>query len=205
MARKKRSIKSIKQKLYSVLGLILFVFLYLQRGDIYKSTSTFFQPPSVLNNSIVYVQKVYDGDTFLIENSIKIRLIGVDTPESSESNKLFRDSAKSGIKPEKIIRLGKISYSFTKKMCEHKRVRLEFDNQKKDRYGRLLAYVYLPDGQMLNELIIRSGYGFAYIKFPFKEEYRSRFIFAQEEAKKTAMGLWHEKPGLFQLEKANRS
>jgi len=206
LRRKKVSVKSLKKKLYAAFGLILFALLYIQRGEIYKLTSV---PVPSENSSIdftnVYVKKVYDGDTFLASNSFKVRLIGVDTPESYESNKLSRDSFISGIKPAQIIKLGKISHAFTKKMCEHKYVRIEFDSQKKDRYGRILAYVFLPDGKLLNEEILRSGYGLVYLKFPFKDEYRYRFIIAQEYAKSTGAGLWRETPGLRELEKTSRS
>jgi micrococcal nuclease len=73
-------------------------------------------------------------------------------------------------------------------MGEGKEVRLEYDWQKRDKYGRLLAYVYLMDGTFLNAEIIKQGYGFAYTHFPFKylEEFR-RF---EREARENGRGLW---------------
>lgn len=65
-------------------------------------------------------------------------------------------------------------FEATRRMVEGKRVRLEYDQNTKDRYGRTLAYVYLEDGAFLNMEIIRQGYSFAYTRFPFKyiEEFR---------------------------------
>jgi micrococcal nuclease len=71
-------------------------------------------------------------------------------------------------------------------MVEGQEVRLAYDQQRKDKHGRTLAYVYLADGTFLNAKIIRQGYGFAYTRFPFKhlEEFR-RLGGAGGEA-----GLW---------------
>ncbi len=72
-------------------------------------------------------------------------------------------------------------------------MRLEFDWQKRDKYGRLLAYVYLPDGTFLNAEIIKQGYGFAYTKYPFK--YLEEFRMYEKESRENGRGLWgHGKP-----------
>jgi micrococcal nuclease len=73
-------------------------------------------------------------------------------------------------------------------MVGGKEVHFEFDRQKRDRYGRLLAYVYLSDGTFLNAEIIKQGYGFAYTRFPFKhmEEFR-RY---ERDARENRRGLW---------------
>jgi len=73
-------------------------------------------------------------------------------------------------------------------MVEGKEVRLDYDWQKRDRYGRLLAYVYLMDGTFLNAEIIKQGYGFAYIKYAFK--YMEEFRQYEEEARENRKGLW---------------
>src|SRR4030043_1262577 len=130
----------------------------------------------------VKVKRVIDGDTLLLTNGEKVRLIGVDTPETKHPQK-------------PVQRFGKEAYLFTRTMVEGKEVRLEFDWQKRDRYGRLLAYVYLPDGTFLNAEIIKQGYGFAYTRFPFKflEEFRSY----EKEAKENKRGLWKQKIVVF--------
>ncbi len=72
-------------------------------------------------------------------------------------------------------------------MVQGKRVRLDYDWERRDKYGRTLAYVYLEDGTFLNAEIIRQGYGFAYTRFPFKhlEEFRK----LEREARETRRGL----------------
>jgi micrococcal nuclease len=122
--------------------------------------------------------KVIDGDTIVVEidgKKEKVRLIGVDTPET--------------VHPQKPVeRYGKEASAFTRRMVENKLVRLEYDWQKRDKYGRLLAYVYLEDGAFLNAEIIKQGYGFAYTRFPFK--YLDEFREYERLAKMGEEGLW---------------
>jgi micrococcal nuclease len=73
-------------------------------------------------------------------------------------------------------------------MVEGKEVRLEYDWQKRDKYGRLLAYVFLMDGTFLNAEIIKQGYGFAYTRYPFK--YLDEFRRYEREARENKRGLW---------------
>jgi len=68
-------------------------------------------------------------------------------------------------------------------------VRLEFDVQQKDRYGRLLAYVYLPDGRMLNEVLLEEGYA-ALLTVPPNVKYAERLRKAQKRAVEEGKGLW---------------
>lgn len=122
--------------------------------------------------------RVIDGDTIVVEidnKQEKVRLIGVDTPET--------------VHPEKPVQyFGKEASLFTKNMVEGKKVRLEYDWQRRDKYGRLLAYVYLEDGTFLNAEIIKQGYGFAYTRFPFK--YLEEFRKYEREAREKNRGLW---------------
>ncbi len=124
---------------------------------------------------VVRVKRVVDGDTLLLTNQERVRLIGVDTPETKH--------------PQKPVHyFGKEASLFTRRMVEGKRVRLEYDWQKRDKYGRLLAYVYLIDGTFLNAEIIKQGYGFAYTKYPFK--YLEEFRRYEKEARENRRGLW---------------
>lgn len=122
--------------------------------------------------------RVVDGDTIVVDiegKQEKVRLIGVDTPET--------------VHPSKPVEyFGKEASAFTKNMVEGKRVRLEYDWQKRDKYGRLLAYIYLEDGTFLNAEIIKRGYGFAYTKYPFK--YLEDFRQYEKEARENLIGLW---------------
>jgi len=121
------------------------------------------------------VLRVIDGDTFVLGSGEKVRLIGVDTPETKH--------------PQKPVQyFGKEASEFTKQMIEGKVVVIEYDRQRRDRYGRLLAYVYLSDGTFLNAEIIKEGYGFAYTHYPFK--YLDEFKSYEREAREKGNGLW---------------
>lgn len=126
------------------------------------------------------VAKVIDGDTLEVDcerRHEKIRLIGVDTPEKFH--------------PEKPVQFfAEEAANFTRKMVEGKRVRIESDAEREDRYGRRLGYVYLPDGTFLNAELVRQGYGFALLRYPFR--FAEEFKKLQEEARQGARGLWQE-------------
>ncbi len=154
------SIKYFMNRKFSIFVipiLILFFLLSTSHAEIYK------------------VKRVIDGDTILLINGERVRLIGVDTPETKH--------------PQKPVQyFGREAYLFTKQMVDGKEARFEFERQKRDRYGRLLAYVYLLDGTFLNAEIIKQGYGFAYTRFPFK--YIEEFRRYEREARENRRGLW---------------
>jgi micrococcal nuclease len=79
--------------------------------------------------------------------------------------------------------------AFAKRWLDGERVGLELDVQKIDPYGRLLAYVYLPDGRMFNETLVRQGYA-QVATFPPNVKYQERFLEAQREARAANRGLW---------------
>lgn len=85
--------------------------------------------------------------------------------------------------------------AFTKSLVDRKEVRLEFDQANahighRDKYGRVLAYVYLKEGTFVNAEIIKQGYGFAYIRFQFK--YLEEFRRYKREMSEKGRGLWGE-------------
>jgi micrococcal nuclease len=121
------------------------------------------------------VVRVVDGDTLLLDGNERVRLIGVDTPESVDPRRPVED-------------FGKEAAAFTRRLAEGKRVRLAYDQQLTDRYGRTLAYVYLEDGTFLNAEIIRQGFGHAYTRFPFS--YADDFLEYEREARAARRGLW---------------
>ena len=135
--------------------------------------------PSMLIAQDSYLcTRVVDGDTIIIKMNGKqerVRLIGVDTPETKHPKKPVED-------------FGHEASVFTTRLVEGKKVTLEYDQEKRDKYGRLLAYVYLEDGTFLNEEIIKQGYGFAYTKYPFK--YLDDFRGFEKEARDNKNGLW---------------
>lgn len=126
------------------------------------------------------VTEFYDGDTIAVNvdgRIEKVRLIGVDTPETHD--------------PRKAVQcFGQAASNFIETLIGNDRVRLEADplNTNRDRYNRLLRYVYLPDGRLVNAEIIKQGYGFAYTGFPFSKS--DEFKDLQNQAKNQNRGLW---------------
>ena len=127
------------------------------------------------------VAVVYDGDTIKIEfdkkNSRKIRLIGIDAPEigQTEEEELFQ---------------AQISKRFTFSHLYRERVKLTFDRELEDKYGRLLAYVWTEKQGLFNKFILNEGFAAAYLHFPFREDYRQDFEKAEKEARRLEKGLW---------------
>lgn len=141
------------------------------------------------NYADVYVKRVIDGDTLQLETGERVRLIGIDTPEMHDSDKLYRDSARTKQDTETIKELGIRAYKFTKSLIEGKRVSLEFDVEKYDRYGRLLAYVYLKDKTFVNAKIIEEGYA-SLMTIPPNVKYADLLLKLYQQARNNRRGLW---------------
>jgi micrococcal nuclease len=107
-----------------------------------------------------------------------VRLIGVDTPETKHPRK-------------PVEAFGKEANTFTQQLVEGKEVQLEYDVQRKDKYGRTLAYVYVR-GQMLNAELVRQGYA-QVATFPPNVKYQEVFLKLQREAREAKRGLWKVK------------
>jgi micrococcal nuclease len=137
----------------------------------------------------IFVRRAVDGDTLQLSDGERVRLIGIDTPEVHESEKLYRDSRRSGQDIRTIQALGQRSWDFTKDLAEGKPVRLEFDIEKRDKYGRLLAYVYLEDGTFVNAEIVREGYA-SLMTYPPNVKYEALFLKLYREARENKRGLW---------------
>ncbi len=145
-------------------------------------------------DQFVYVERVVDGDTLKLSGGERVRLIGVDTPEVYYSEKLIRDAARTGKDIKSIQALGRKASEFTKRLCSGRRIRLEFDVEKRDRYKRLLAYVYLEDGTFVNARILEEGFG-QVMTIPPNVKYAEYFLKLQQEARNNHKGLWGEKDG----------
>ena len=135
------------------------------------------------------VKRVVDGDTLVLESGERVRLIGVDTPELHESSKLTRDARRSGQDQKTIQALGRRAYEFTRNLVEGKRVSLEFDVEKYDKYDRLLAYVYLKDGTFVNAEIVKQGFA-NLMTIPPNVKYADFFLKLYQEARENNRGLW---------------
>lgn len=127
-------------------------------------------PP--LSGAEVQVSRVIDGDTIEIEGGWRVRYIGIDTPE---------------IHPQ-IERYGAEAAAKNRELVEGKVVRLESDRTDRDRYDRLLRYVYV-DGLFVNAELVRLGYARA-VAYPPDTKYQDILARAEEEAKGAGRGLW---------------
>jgi micrococcal nuclease len=163
-----------------------------------RSASTELKPVDNTKEYVI-VKRVVDGDTFLLANGERVRLLGIDTPEKYESKKLDKDVEASHQDKKTIKKLGQLASEYVKDFVEGKRVYLErepnYDD--KDRYGRLLRWVYLEDGTFVNGKIVKDGYAQVYEKFPVSklEELRKY----QKEARENNRGLWGPVDGLEQF------
>jgi micrococcal nuclease len=143
---------------------------------------------------------VVDGDTFVLENGERVRMLGIDTPEKFQSSKLDRDVERSGEDKKTIQKLGELASEFTTKLINKKKVILvpEPNYEDKDRYGRLLRYVYLDDGTFVNKKIVEDGYANAYRRYKISR--LDEFIKAENDAREHRRGLWGSVEGLRQFE-----
>ncbi len=121
------------------------------------------------------IEKVIDGDTVVLTDGRKVRLIGIDTPELNNPSKPVEYYAEEAKR-------------FTEEQCEGKLVTLEYGNLRKDRHNRTLAYIYLPSGEMLNERLVSEGYAVVYTQFPFK--YIEHFRGLEQKAREEEKGFW---------------
>ncbi len=145
------------------------------------------QPPTLT--------RVVDGDTlkiFYLGQEESIWLIGIDTPESRINKKAKRDAKRSGQDIKTILEMGKRATEYVKSLLRPgDLVTIKYDVQEKDRYGRLLGYVYLRNGKMLNEEIVKAGYANV-MTVPPNIKYQDRFLKAYQEAREGKKGLWEE-------------
>lgn len=144
------------------------------------------------NNDTVKLSKCIDGDTarFILNNEeIKVRFIGIDTPESVKPN-------------EEVQKYGKEASTYTcKKLSSAKKIVLEYDDEagKTDKYGRTLAYVFVDD-TLLQEQIVRNGYAkVKYINEKYK--YYDKLKSAEEKAIKNKKRIYSDEKNEDELEK----
>jgi micrococcal nuclease len=127
----------------------------------------------------------------VLENGQRVRLIGIDTPEMHTSEKLYRQARRSKTDIQKIMELGRRAYQFTRNLVGGKRVRIEFDVEKYDKYGRLLGYIYLKDGTFVNAKIVQEGYA-SLLTIPPNVKYVDLFRELYRESRENNRGLWKE-------------
>jgi micrococcal nuclease len=140
-------------------------------------------PPAT--TPVALVERVVDGDTVVVRvdgRSVKVRLIGVDAPESADPRK-------------PVERFAHESAAFLRRLVEGKHVRLAYEpaGAKVDRYGRTLAYLYRVDDDLfVNRALVAKGYAFAYTAYPFA--HMADFRAAERQAREQRLGLWGPAP-----------
>lgn len=151
----------------------------------------FFSRQSSDYESIV-VEKVYSADTIRLENTELIRLIGLKAPKAPKPKKQIVNEYGIVIKTvDPTVSVDEKAFNFAKELLQGKTVRLEFDAQKTDEEFYTLAYVFLPDGTMANEEILRQG--FAQLKLmPLNNKYSDLLREAYQEARREKRGLQGE-------------
>jgi micrococcal nuclease len=162
--------------LTSIFFLVIFVFFsegFIQNEQ--EKDSSF--PESGL------VTAVYDGDTIKVrfknKQERKVRLIGIDTPEIENLR-------------EEVKFRAQMAKRFAFFYLYRKTVKLSYDWEIEDKYGRLLAYIWTEKQGLFNKFILSEGFAAVYLNFPFK--YKDEFIEAEREARKLEKGLWKKGP-----------
>jgi len=120
-----------------------------------------------------------DGDTAVLSTGERVRYIGVDTPEIHHPRRPVEPYARE-------------AKEFNRRLVEGKRVRLEFDVQRYDKYERLLAYVYLEEGTFVNAELLAQGYA-QLLTIPPNVKHTDLFVKLQREARKAGRGLWSKR------------
>lgn len=159
-----------------LITLVLFIALAQHYGWLKAAQNTVTPVPA----GQYRVLQVIDGDTIEVDmdgKTEKIRMIGVDTPETHD--------------PRKAVQcFGKAASDFTAGLVSGQTVRLEADplSSNRDRYNRLLRYVYTPDNRLVAAEVIKQGFGFAYTSFPFAKS--DEFKAYERQAEQEGRGLW---------------
>jgi len=129
------------------------------------------------------VLRVVDGDTLHIDipdrddDKTKVRLLGIDAPELATSGK-------------EAMYYGRQAANFLERLADGKQVRVYLDERagSRDKYGRLLAYIELPDGQFANEVLLSAGCVYADRRFP--HGYSQKYLRLEDTARSQKVGLW---------------
>ncbi|WP_305046001.1 thermonuclease family protein [Geoalkalibacter sp.] len=139
------------------------------------------------------VSWIHDGDTLEIEGLGRVRLLGIDVPENRDSHRDRFYQERFGIAPPRLRQTAADALQFNIRHAKGQVVSLRFDGERRDRHGRLLAYVILPDGRNLNRLLVEEGLAGVYRRFDFS--LKEDFLRAEDEARGRKKGMWAEHEG----------
>ncbi len=179
MSRRKRSTTA------SLLAAVISLFIWYGQSQGWFAGASSGGPAQSIRTAqpgLYHIARYSDGDTITVNmngTEETIRFVGVDTPETHDPRK-------------KVQCYGPAASAYTRNTltAAGSKVRLAADSlsNNRDRYNRLLRYVYLPDGTLLNLKLIQQGYGFYYPYFPFSKS--DEFDAAQKQAQTGNRGLW---------------
>lgn len=142
-------------------------------------------PAAALHGTVTWV---YDGDTLHVDPVGKVRLLGIDCPERTRSPERDRKFTVLGADPVRLGAMQRAGLRYNIATAKGRSVTLQLDRQQYDRHGRLLAYVMLPDGRLLNRLLLEEGLAVVYRRFDFA--WKDDFLKAEAEARQAGVGLW---------------
>ena len=128
----------------------------------------------------VLVQRVIDGDTFDLDDGTRVRMLGIDAPEAG-----FGDKTPEPFSSE--------ATEWLKRRIEGREVALRIDYPKTDRYSRTLAWVFEPDGTMVNERMLREGFVKLLDDFGLPADLEPELRKAEAEARVRRVGVWARK------------
>jgi micrococcal nuclease len=158
------------------LGAIAFLVIALLIAARYAYQPDASAPPEAIDEGFYTVQRVVDGDTLLLADGVRLRMIGINCPES--------------VKPDSPVELfGPEASTFTRECIGQQQVKLQFDREREDQYGRMLAYVYVGK-RLLNEELLRAGLARFEAHFHYSDAMKRRFRAAQDEAREAHRGIW---------------
>lgn len=142
---------------------------------------------AAVTSSAGVVRRVVDGDTLELADGRRVRLLGVDTPETKHPDR-------------PVERGGPQASDWMRSRIEGCPIRLEFDRERRDRHGRWLAYVFDAGASIssaeassgfVNEELVRAGWSRADQRFPLRADYARRLRAAEQEARSARRGLWN--------------
>ena len=154
----------------------------------------FFLPLQACSADTGYrVKWVLDGDTIVLNDGRKVRYLGINTPELAHDDQQAEPFAE-------------VAKRFNASLVYDKEIRLEFDKERTDQYGRTLAYIFLTDGTFVNAQIISNGY--AFLSFhPPNQKYEPILFQSQRAAMSDRKGIWkdwRERPNTYVGNKQSR-
>ena len=168
--------KSLIRAIFILFVFLVFFGLFVKR---LKHPLNEFPSSSDYSREVGVVTAVYDGDTIKVRFKKglekKVRLIGINAPEIDDER-------------EEVLFLAYMAKRFAFFHLYKKEVKLSYDWQLEDVYGRLLAYIW-TDKELFNDFIIREGFASAFLKFPFRKDYQERFKESEKFARENEKGL----------------